>query len=52
MEDSKLFSGKVMDAQTVARIGYRGLMTNKTVVIPGLRNKLLVEGKNLYQERC
>ena len=44
MEDSKLFSGKIMDAQTVARIGYRGLMTNKTVVIPGLRNKLLVEG--------
>jgi short-subunit dehydrogenase len=33
-----------MDAQTVARIGYRGLMTNKTVVIPGLRNKILVEG--------
>jgi short-subunit dehydrogenase len=43
MEDSKLFSGKIMDAQTVARIGYRGLMTNKTVVIPGLRNKILVE---------
>jgi short-subunit dehydrogenase len=45
MEDSKLFSGKIMDAQTVARMGYRGLMTNKTVVIPGLRNKILVEGK-------
>ncbi len=43
MEDSKLFSGKIMDAPTVARIGYRGLMTNKTVVIPGLRNKILVE---------
>jgi short-subunit dehydrogenase len=43
MEDSKLFSSQVMDAQTVARLGYRGLMTNKTVVIPGLRNKILVE---------
>lgn len=43
MEDSKLFSGQIMDAQTVARIGYRGLMTNKTIVIPGLRNKILVE---------
>src|SRR5258708_13967539 len=43
MEDSKLFRGKIMDAPTVARIGYRGLMTNKTVVIPGLRNKILVE---------
>ena len=43
MEASKLFNGKIMDAQTVARIGYRGLMTNKTVVIPGLRNKIPVE---------
>jgi short-subunit dehydrogenase len=47
MEDSKLFSGKSMDAQTVARIGYRGLMTNKTVVIPGLRNKILVVPSSL-----
>jgi len=51
MEDSKLFSGKIMDAQTVARIGYRGLMTNKTVVIPGLRNKLLVEGERFVPRK-
>lgn len=43
MEDSRLVSGKIMDAKTVARIGYRGLMAGKTVVIPGLRNKVLVE---------
>src|SRR6266568_282065 len=44
MEDSKLFSGrKIMDAATVARAGYRGLMAGKTVVIPGIRNRLLVE---------
>jgi uncharacterized protein len=43
MEDSKLFRGNVMDAQAVARAGYRGVMTNKTVVIPGLRNKILIE---------
>jgi short-subunit dehydrogenase len=43
MEDSKLFSGQIMDAQTVAHIGYHGLMTNKRVVIPGLRNRMLVE---------
>jgi len=44
MEDSRLFSGnKVANAATVAHIGYRGLMTNKTVVIPGLYNKVLVE---------
>jgi hypothetical protein len=44
MEDPKLVSGKkIMDAATVARVGYRGLVAGKTVVIPGVRNKLLVE---------
>jgi len=44
MEDSKLVSGrKIMDAVTVARAGYRGLMAGKTVVIPGIRNRILVE---------
>ncbi len=43
MEDSRLVSGKIMDAPTVARIGYRGLMASKTVVIPGLKNKVLVQ---------
>lgn len=33
---------KVMDAATVARIGYRGMMKGKAVVIPGLLNKLMV----------
>jgi len=42
MEQSKLVSGqKVMDAKTVSQIGYQGLMNNKTVVIPGLKNKFL-----------
>lgn len=47
MEDSKLFSGGIMDVQTVARIGYHGLMSKKAVVIPGLRNKLLAWGVRL-----
>jgi short-subunit dehydrogenase len=42
MERSKLVSGKkIMDAKTVAEIGYRSLMNNQTVVIPGLKNQLL-----------
>jgi uncharacterized protein len=41
MEESKLFRGRIMDAQTVAKAGYRGLMANKTVVIPGLRHRML-----------
>ncbi|MBD2593628.1 short-chain dehydrogenase [Nostoc sp. MBR 210] len=44
MEDSKLVSGqKIMDAETVAKIGYDALFDNKTVVVPGLKNKLLSE---------
>jgi short-subunit dehydrogenase len=40
MERSKVFDSGVMDARSVARAGYRGLMQNKTVIIPGVRNKL------------
>jgi short-subunit dehydrogenase len=44
MEESGLVSGKkIMDAARVARIGYRALMAGKTVVVPGLKNKILAE---------
>jgi short-subunit dehydrogenase len=38
---SRLFEAFVMDAPTVARAGYDGLMKGKPLVIPGLRNKLI-----------
>jgi short-subunit dehydrogenase len=38
---SRLFEAFVMDAPTVARAGYAGMMKGKAVVIPGLRNKLI-----------
>lgn len=41
MGHTRLMSGRIMDAETVARAGYRGLMTGKAVVIPGIRNRLL-----------
>lgn len=42
LEGSNLFKGKkVMNARTVAEIGYRGLMKGKVLVIPGLRNRIL-----------
>ncbi len=34
---------KMMDAETVAKIGYHALMAGKTVIIPGLKNRLLAE---------
>ncbi len=44
MEDSKLVSGqKIMDAETVAKIGYRSLLEGKTVIIPGVKNKIMAE---------
>jgi short-subunit dehydrogenase len=36
-------NNNMMDAQTVAKIGYRALMEGKTVAIPGLKNKFLAE---------
>ncbi|KJH70971.1 SDR family NAD(P)-dependent oxidoreductase [Aliterella atlantica] len=42
MEKSKLVSNqKTMDAATVAQAGYRGLMQNQTVVVPGWKNQIL-----------
>ncbi len=38
---SRLFDAFVMDAETVAKAGYDGMMAGKSVVIPGLRNKLI-----------
>jgi len=38
---SRLFEAFVMDAPTVARAGYDGMMNGKAVVVPGLRNKLI-----------
>ncbi|MDZ8107388.1 MAG: SDR family oxidoreductase [Nostoc sp. DedQUE12a] len=44
MADSKMLKGKrMMDAETVAKIGYCGLMKGKTIVIPGFINKLLTK---------
>lgn len=46
MEDSRLMrfvESNSMDAHTVAEIGYQALMNNKTVIIPGLRNRLMTE---------
>ena len=47
-ERSRVFASlRPMDAKTVARAGYRGLMKGKTLVIPGARNWLTVESVRL-----
>jgi uncharacterized protein len=39
--NSRLFQLGVMDAKTVAEIGYAGFRNGKRIVIPGLKNRLL-----------
>ena len=41
MEDSRLVRGQIADAKAVALAGYRGMMSGKTIVIPGFSNKLI-----------
>lgn len=40
MEESRLVQNGLMDSRTVAEIGYKGLKDGKTVVVPGLANKV------------
>jgi short-subunit dehydrogenase len=41
MTSTKLFKSGAMDSKTVAEQGYRAMMDGKSLVITGLRNKLL-----------
>lgn len=42
MEQSRLMRGPLMDAASVAQIGYEGLMRGQAIVVPGLLNKIMV----------
>ncbi|MEK7395724.1 MAG: SDR family oxidoreductase [Candidatus Poribacteria bacterium] len=52
MEGSRMF-GKinVLDAQRVAQEGYRGLISGKRMIIPGLLNKILYFATRLFPRR-
>ncbi|HEX8833994.1 MAG TPA: SDR family NAD(P)-dependent oxidoreductase, partial [Abditibacteriaceae bacterium] len=40
MTMSKMVSGQIMDARTVAEAGYHGLMRNQTIIIPGRKARM------------
>lgn len=45
---TRLFrAGGVMDSAAVARAGYAGLLARKSIVVPGLRNRLIAGGSGL-----
>lgn len=41
MNNAKLYAKGVMSAKAVALVGYRGMMTGKLHVVPGIRNNVL-----------
>src|SRR5438552_825948 len=43
MEGSRLFRMQAMDARTAAQAGYEGMLRGQTLVIPGLRNRVLAQ---------
>jgi uncharacterized protein len=47
MQDSALFKMNAMDVMPVVEQGYRGMMRGKTVVITGLRNKIMMQSLRL-----
>ncbi len=52
VQRKRLFrKGNVMDAAAVARAGFRGMMSGTRVVIPGMRNKVLVTGGRFVPRR-
>ncbi len=42
-EESRLFTGGMMDSTEVARQAYRGLNRGKRLIIPGLKNRVLAQ---------
>jgi len=51
-DKTRLFKSlRPMDAKTVARIGYRGLLKGKTMVIAGFRNWLVAESVRISPRR-
>jgi short-subunit dehydrogenase len=52
MEDSKLVRGKaIMSSEEVAKVGYRGMMKGKRVVIPGTMNKLIAQSVRFFPRK-
>jgi hypothetical protein len=47
LSEARLMRMGSMSAKAVAEIGYRGLMAGRTIVIPGLKNRVMVQALRL-----
>jgi uncharacterized protein len=41
LQESKLFQSGVMNVKEVVEVGFHGLLSKETIIIPGMKNKLL-----------
>jgi short-subunit dehydrogenase len=51
MEDTKAAQGKLISSRAVAEIGYRGMQRGKTVVVPGIKEKIMVAAGRVATRR-
>lgn len=47
MEKSRLFKLGAMSSSAVARAGFRGMMKGKTLIVPGVKNKVMAQSLRL-----
>ncbi|PFL13746.1 SDR family oxidoreductase [Bacillus cereus] len=48
---TKVFNKNMLDPQTVAKCGFKGLMKNKRVIIPGFKNKFMAKSVGLLPRK-
>ena len=51
IENTPLFKANTMSSATVAKIGYRGMLKGRRIVVPGMRNKLMVMSVRISPRR-
>lgn len=51
MQGARILRGPIMSAERVARVGYRGAMRGRRIVIPGLMNQLMQQSVRIAPRR-
>lgn len=51
MENARAVQGRMLGARKVAEVGYRGMLRGNTVVVPGIKDKLMAAAVNIAPRR-